>query len=140
MTMRPASIGVRGLLVALITLVMLAGVAAPAAAQGYPTKPIRLIVGYSPGGAVDIIARALGQQLQAALGQPVVVDNKPGAGTNIANRALIDSTPDGHTLMLAANAIAANPTLYQPSPFDPLRDMTAVSLVGRVPVVLAVRM
>jgi tripartite-type tricarboxylate transporter receptor subunit TctC len=106
-------------------------------AQGYPSKPIRIIVGYSPGGAVDIIARALAQQLSAALGQPVIVENKPGAGTNIANRALIDSPPDGYTLMLAANAVAANPTLYQPPPFDPLRDMTAVSLVGRVPVVIA---
>jgi tripartite-type tricarboxylate transporter receptor subunit TctC len=111
---------------------------AQAQAQAWPGKPVRIIVGYSPGGAVDIIARALGQQLQAALGQPVVIENKPGAGTNIANRALIDSAPDGHTLMLAANAIAANPALYQPPPFDPLRDMTAVSLVGRVPVVLAV--
>jgi tripartite-type tricarboxylate transporter receptor subunit TctC len=106
-------------------------------AQAYPSKPIRIIVGYSPGGAVDIIARALGQQLSAALGQPVIVENKPGAGTNPANRALIDSPPDGYTLMLAANAVAANPALYQPPPFDPLRDMTAVSLVGRVPVVIA---
>jgi len=70
----------------------------------------------------------------------VVIDNKPGGGTNIANRALIDSAPDGYTLMLAANAVAANPALYQPPPFDPLRDMTAVSLVGRVPVVLAAGM
>lgn len=107
------------------------------AQASWPAKPLHLIVGYSPGGAVDLIARALGQQLSQALGQPVVVDNRPGAGTNIANRALIDSAPDGHTLMLAANAVAANPTLYQPAPFDPLRDMTAVALVGRVPVVIA---
>ena len=67
----------------------------------------------------------------------MLIENKPGGGTNIANRALIDSAPDGYRLMLAANAVAANPSLYQPSPFDPLRDMTAVALVGRVPVVLA---
>jgi tripartite-type tricarboxylate transporter receptor subunit TctC len=103
----------------------------------WPAKPIKVIVGYSPGGAVDIIARAVSQQLQAALGQPVIVDNKPGAGTNIAMRALIDSAPDGCTLALAANAIAANPSLYQPSPFDPAKDVTPISLVGRVPVVIA---
>jgi tripartite-type tricarboxylate transporter receptor subunit TctC len=103
----------------------------------WPAKPIKVIVGYSPGGAVDIIARAVSQQLQAALGQPVIVDNKPGAGTNIAIRALIDSAPDGYTLALAANAIAANPTLYQPAPFDPAKDVTPISLVGRVPVVIA---
>jgi tripartite-type tricarboxylate transporter receptor subunit TctC len=107
-----------------------------ARAQAFPSKPLRLLVGYSAGGAVDIIARAIGQQLGASLGQPVIVDNKPGAGTNIAMRALIDSPPDGHTLMLVANAIAANPTLYQPPPFDPARDVTPVSLVGRVPVVI----
>jgi len=106
-------------------------------AQAWPSRPIRLIVGYSPGGAVDIIARAVAQPLAAALGQPVVVENKPGAGTNIANRALIDSAPDGYTLMLAANAIAANPSLYQPPPYDLARDVTPVSLVGRVPVVIA---
>ncbi len=107
------------------------------AQSAWPNKPIKVIVGYSPGGAVDIIARAVSQQLQVALGQPVIVDNKPGAGTNIAMRALIDSAPDGYTLALAANAIAANPALYQPSPFDPAKDVTPISLVGRVPVVIA---
>jgi tripartite-type tricarboxylate transporter receptor subunit TctC len=77
------------------------------------------------------------QPLSAALGQPVIVENKPGAGTNIANRALIDSAPDGHTLMLAANAIAANVSLYQPPPYDLARDITPISQVGRVPVVIA---
>lgn len=108
-----------------------------ARAQAFPSRPLKLIVGYSPGGAVDVIARAVGQQLGTALGQPVVVENKPGAGTNVAMRALIDSPADGHTLMLVANAVAANPTLYQPPPFDPARDLTPISLVGRVPVVIA---
>jgi len=97
-----------------------------------------VIVGYTAGGAVDIIARAVAQQLQASLAQPVVIENKPGAGTNIALRALIDSPPDGYTLMLTANAIAANVSLYQPPPYDPARDITPIALVGRVPVVLAV--
>jgi tripartite-type tricarboxylate transporter receptor subunit TctC len=108
-----------------------------ARAQAWPGKPIRVIVGYSPGGAVDIIARAVGQPVGAALGQPVVIENKPGAGTNIAMRALIDSPPDGHTLMLVANAVASNPSLYNPPPFDPQKDLTPISLVGRVPVVIA---
>ncbi len=106
-------------------------------AQAFPAKPIKLIVGFAPGGAVDIIARAVGQQIGATLGQPVVVDNRPGAGTNIAMRALIDSPADGHTLMLTANSIAANPALYQPAPFDPAREVTPIALVGRVPVVIA---
>ncbi len=119
---------------------LLAALAAPAAlrAQAFPAKPIRVIVGYSTGGAVDLIARAVGQQLSATLGQPVVVENKPGAGTNIANRALIDSPPDGHTLLLAANALAANPALYDPPPYDLDKDITPIAQVGRVPVVLAV--
>ena len=107
------------------------------AQAGYPSRPVRVIVGYSPGGAVDIIARAVAQQLQAGLGQPLIVENKPGAGTNIAMRSLIDSPADGYTLMLVANAAAANPTLYQPPPFDVARDLTPISLVGRVPVVIA---
>ena len=121
-------------------LAVWAGSAGTAAAQApaFPSKPIKMLVGFAPGGAVDIIARAIGQQISPALGQPVVVENKPGAGTNIAMRQLIDSPPDGHTLMLTANSIAANPTLYQPAPYDMARDFTPVSLVGRVPVVLAV--
>ncbi len=117
---------------------LLALAASPALrAQAWPSKPIRLIVGYSPGGAVDIIARAVAQPLAASLGQPVIVENKPGGGTNIANRALIDSAPDGHTLMLVANAIAANASLYQPPPYDLARDVTPIAQVGRVPVVIA---
>jgi tripartite-type tricarboxylate transporter receptor subunit TctC len=106
-------------------------------AQTWPAKPIKIIVGFAPGGAVDIIARAIGQQMLTALGQSVMIENRPGAGTNIAMKALIESPPDGHTLMLTANSIAANPTLYQPAPFDPDKDITPIALVGRVPVVIA---
>jgi tripartite-type tricarboxylate transporter receptor subunit TctC len=127
----------RALLGAMVAALALAAAPEPAAAQGYPSKPVRLIVGFAPGGAVDVIARAVAQQIAPALGQPVVVENRPGAGTNIAMRALIDSAADGHTLMLTANSIAANPTLYQPAPFDPAKDVTPIALVGRVPVVIA---
>jgi tripartite-type tricarboxylate transporter receptor subunit TctC len=105
--------------------------------QAYPSKPVKVIVGYSAGGAVDTVARTVGQALATSLGQPFVVENKPGAGTNIAVKATIDAPADGYTLMMAANALAANPALYQPSPFDPERELVAVSLIGRVPVVIA---
>jgi tripartite-type tricarboxylate transporter receptor subunit TctC len=83
------------------------------------------------------VARTIGQSISGPLGQPVVVENKPGAGTNIAVKATITAEPDGYTLMMAANALAANMSLYQPAPFDAERDLVAVSLIGRVPVVIA---
>ena len=106
-------------------------------AQAYPSKPIKIVVGYAAGGAVDAVARAIGQSLSASLGQPVLIENKPGAGTNIAVKAVIAAEPDGYTLMMAANALAANMSLYQPQPFDAEKDLAAISLVGRVPVVIA---
>lgn len=108
-----------------------------ALAQSYPAKPVKVVVGYAAGGAVDIVARTVGQAMSTGLGQAVVVENKPGAGTNIAVKAVIDAPADGYTLMLAANALAANMALYQPAPFDAERDLTPISLVGRVPVVIA---
>lgn len=111
--------------------------ASVAGAQNYPSKPVKIIVGYSAGGAVDTVARTVGQALAASMGQPFVIENKPGAGTNIAVKATIDAAPDGYTMMMAANALAANPALYQPAPFDPERELVAVSLIGRVPVVIA---
>lgn len=109
----------------------------PALAQPWPAKPVRVVVGYSAGGAVDAVARTVGQALSASLGQSFVIENKPGAGTNIAVKSVIDAPADGYTLMMAANALAANPALYQPAPFDPERDLTPVALIGRVPVVIA---
>eukprot|EP01030_Chromulinospumella_sphaerica_P015723 gene15723-15540_t len=116
-----------------------AATAAPhALAQAaYPARPIRIVVGYAAGGAVDAVARAIGQVLSQSLGQPVIVDNKPGAGSNIAVKSVIAAEADGYTLMMAANALAANMSLYQPMPFDAEKDLVAISLVGRVPVVLA---
>lgn len=109
-----------------------------AVAQTYPTKPVKVIVGYAAGGAVDVVARTVGQSIAASVGQPFIVENKPGAGTNIAVKALIDAAPDGYTLMVTANALAANAALYQPAPFDPERDVAPVAMLGRVPVVIAV--
>jgi tripartite-type tricarboxylate transporter receptor subunit TctC len=120
------------------TTILLALAAASAAlAQPFPAKPIKILVGFAPGGAMDIVARTVGQKVSESVRQPVVVDNKPGAGSNIAIRALIDSPADGYTVMLVANGLAANPALYQPAPFDPERDVTPVALVARLPVVIA---
>jgi len=104
-----------------------------------PTKPIKVVVGYSAGGAVDIVARALTKSLAAQMGMTIVVENKPGAGTNIAVKSVISADPDGHTLMLAANALAANMSLYQPAPFDAEKELAVVALVGQIPVVIAVQ-
>ena len=121
-----------------MALAALAGLLTCAAhGQAYPNKPIKVYVGYAAGGAVDIVARSVGQAMSAGLGQQIVVENKPGAGSNIAIKATIDSPPDGYTLLMAANALAANMSLYQPAPFDAEKELTPVSLVGTVPVVIA---
>lgn len=124
---------------ALAGLLALTALNAAAAADTYPSKPVKILVGYSAGGAVDAIARSVGQRMTATLGQPVIVENKPGAGTNIAVKALTSAAPDGYTLLLAANALAVNPSLFEPAPYDLDREITPVALVGRVPVVFTVR-
>jgi tripartite-type tricarboxylate transporter receptor subunit TctC len=121
----------------LSALLLTCALAVPAWAQNYPIKPIKVVVGYAAGGAVDAVARSIGQSISTSMGQPVFVENKPGAGTNIAVKSVIAAEPDGYTLMMAANALAANMSLYQPAPFDAERDLVAVSLIGRVPVVIA---
>jgi len=112
--------------------------AAPAAlAQAYPAKTLKILVGFAPGGAMDIVARTVGQKMAPSLGQAVVIENKPGAASNIAIRQLIESPPDGYTVMLVANGLTANPLLYTQQPFDPSADVTPISLVARLPVVIA---
>jgi tripartite-type tricarboxylate transporter receptor subunit TctC len=133
------SLATKVLKVALLAVFSVTLGAATAQPQpAYPTKPVKIVVGYAAGGAVDVVARTVGQSMAGSTGQAFIVENKPGAGTNIAVRSVIDAAPDGYTLMLAANALAANMALYQPAPFDAERDLVPVSLVGRVPVVIAV--
>ncbi len=108
-------------------------------AQNYPNKPIKIVVGYAPGGAVDLVARTIGQSMSTSMGQPIIVENKPGGATNIAVKQVIDSPPDGYTLMLAANALAANMALFKPAPFDAEKQLSTISLIGSVPVVIATR-
>jgi tripartite-type tricarboxylate transporter receptor subunit TctC len=112
---------------------------ASAAAQGYPSKPIRLVVPYPPGGPLDIMARAIGQKLTEAWSQPVVVDNRAGAGGNIGAELVAKSPADGYTLLMGAVAThAINPTLYGKVPYDPVRDFAPVALVAQVPNILVV--
>ena len=101
-----------------------------ALAQPYPSRPIRILVPIPPGGAPDIAARVIGQKLSEALGQPVVVENRPGSNGNIAAEATARATPDGYTLMLCADSqLVINPHLYAKMPFNPLKDLTPVATV-----------
>jgi tripartite-type tricarboxylate transporter receptor subunit TctC len=109
-----------------------------ARAQTYPTKPIRLIVGFPAGGQIDIIARLVGQWLGEHLGQAVVVENKPGAGGNLGAQAVINAAPDGYTLFFAAASNTVNTTLFADLPYDFARDTTPVGPINRIPLVLEV--
>jgi tripartite-type tricarboxylate transporter receptor subunit TctC len=122
----------------LLAFAVLLCAAAAAAAQSYPTRPVRLIVGFPPGGGVDINARILQPKLAEYLGQPVVVENKPGASTNIANDFVAKSAPDGYTLLINTAAIAINMSLFRNLPFDTLRDFAPVSMFSESPNVLVV--
>ncbi|MFN0300245.1 MAG: Bug family tripartite tricarboxylate transporter substrate binding protein [Burkholderiales bacterium] len=102
----------------------------PACAQSYPTKPVRILVGFPPGGPVDSVARVVAQSLPSYLGQPVVVENRPGADASIAMEALAKSPPDGHTLYLLQPGVAINPALYKNVPFDPVKDFAPITLIG----------
>lgn len=122
-----------------IALVALTCVAcAPALAQQYPVKPIRIVVGFSPGGPTDTAARLIGQKLTARWGQQVIVDVRPGAGGNIAAEHVAKSAPDGYTLLLPAFAHAVNPSLFSKLPFDTVRDFAPVALFSMAANVLAV--
>ncbi len=104
----------------------------------YPTKPIKLVVGYTPGGATDIIARTIAAKLQDSLGQTVVVENKPGATSNIASEAVAKAAPDGYTLLLGTIANATNMTIYKNPGYDTLRDFVHITQTMSAPSVLAV--
>jgi tripartite-type tricarboxylate transporter receptor subunit TctC len=99
----------------------------PASAQNYPAKPIRIVVPFVAGGAVDLLARIMGQKLSEALGQPVIVENRPGAGGNTAADLVAKSPPDGYTILQVTNGLAISPALYRKLPFDPVKDLTPVT-------------
>lgn len=121
----------------------LAAMAAPfvsrASAQGFPTKPITLVVPFTPGGTTDILARLIGQKLETALGQTIVIENKPGAGGSVGAGQVANAAPDGYTLLLAhIGTLAINPGLYPKLSYDPLKSFAFVSMLARVHNVLAV--
>jgi tripartite-type tricarboxylate transporter receptor subunit TctC len=126
---------IKRLLLGLVALL----VAAPALAQSYPTKPIRLVVGYSPGGGNDLIARIVATRLQEKLGQPVVVDNKPGAASILAAELVAKAPPDGYTLLMAPSGpLTINPAVYSKLPYDPVKDFAPISLLAEFPLMLVV--
>jgi tripartite-type tricarboxylate transporter receptor subunit TctC len=113
--------------------------ATQALAQPYPSKPIRLVVGFPPGGAADFVARTLQEPLSRALGQPIVVDNRPGAGSSIAAEHVARGAPDGYTVLIASpSSILVNPLLTPKNPFQPLKELVAVTKVTSSPLVVAV--
>ena len=107
-------------------------------AQAYPSRPVRLIVGFAPGGGLDITARLIGQWLSERLGQPFVIENRPGAATNIATEAVVRAPPDGYTVLLVNAANALNATLYDNLNFNFIRDMAPVAGIMRVPSAMVV--
>ena len=111
----------------------------PAGAQSYPTQPIRLILATSPGGTTDLVARIIAPKLAEELGQPVVVENRPGGGGNVGAEYVAKSRPDGHTLLLANGDMGIAASLYAKMTFDPVKDLAGVALVAQVPLAMSVR-
>jgi tripartite-type tricarboxylate transporter receptor subunit TctC len=121
------------------TLTLLAAflTASLASAQPYPNKPIRLVIPFAAGQGADVAARLIAQKLSDDIGQPIIIDNRPGAGGNIGAQAVAKAAPDGYTLLVGSNGThAANPALYAALPFDPVKDFAPIAFTGSVPMVL----
>ncbi len=125
--------------IAWLLALALAAPGGAALAQPYPNKPIRFVVGFPPGGGTDIMARLLAAKLPEFLGQPIVVENRPGASTNIATEHVVRSAPDGYTILVTTATMTMNSSFYKKLPFDVLRDLAPVSIFSDSPNVLAVR-
>jgi tripartite-type tricarboxylate transporter receptor subunit TctC len=120
---------------------LLAGAAVHVQAQdatAFPNRPVRIVVGYTPGGSTDVMGRQVAQALSKLWGQPVIVENKPGAGGNIGADLVAKSPPDGYTLLMWHDGLAANASLYKKLPFDPVKDLAPVSTIARVSIVMGV--
>ena len=104
-----------------------------ASAQTYPNKPIRIVVGFAPGGPADVMARLIGQRMSAVLGQSVVIDNRPGAGGTIGARVVAESDPDGYTLLLGnTSTLVISPLIYKNVGYDAVRGFVPIALLGRL--------
>src|SRR5580765_693033 len=121
-----------------LLIALLAALALPALGQPYPARPVKIVVPATPGGAIDLIARTLGDKLTGSLGQPVVVENKPGAANNLGTDYVAKSPPDGYTLLIVASSHATNKHLYKDLPYDPVKDFEPVVYTHVVPLLLAV--
>src|SRR3954470_7039699 len=118
---------------------LLLAAALPAAAQDYPTKPIRIVVGYAAGGGNDIIVRVMQPEMSKGLGQPVIVDNKPGAQSIIAAETVAKSPPDGYTILMGPSGpMTINPATYSKLSYDPVRDFIPVSMITTFPLIAVV--
>ena len=109
---------------------------APAQGQEYPTKPVRIIVPLTPGSGADIAGRIIGQRLNEHWKQPVIVENRPGAGGQIGTAAVVKAEPDGYTLLVQSSSHAANPAIYKSLPYDPLKDLADVAILGKTPYIM----
>jgi len=121
---------------ATLCVVAVASLATMAIAQPYPNRPIKMIVPFAPGGATDIIARTVAQKLSDRMGQPVVVENKPGAGTTVGNAEVAKARPDGYTLLFAPTPFVISQVVYPTLPYDPRKDFAPVSLLATSPFIL----
>lgn len=122
----------------ILVLALVAAAPVAAAAQAYPTKPIRIVVPFAPGGASDVLARLVGQKLSERLGQPVIVENKPGATTTLGAAEVAKAPADGYTLMLAPAPFVIAPLMYQKLAYDAAKDFTGVALMASSPLILTV--
>src|SRR5947209_4692369 len=112
--------------------------AAPAWAQTWPTKTVRVIVPYAPGSATDIVPRTVFEQVSVQVGHTILIDNRPGGGTTVGTSAVAKSDPDGHTILVHSNALVTTPAIQANIPYDPVRDFSAITPLGNVPLVLVI--
>ena len=110
----------------------------PALAQQYPDRPIKIIVPFGPGGFTDVVARIIQKELTPSIGQPVIIENRPGAGSTIGSDAVAKSKPDGYTLVMISTTHVISPHLYKSMPYDPIKDFVPVMKLGEGPYVLVV--